>query len=396
MNTSKNKFMESHEFRRIDLIFSNYTTSKYKVLEATLQRQPDDIINDLIDSGLKGRGNAGFPTGMKWKFARRNETPTEYIICNANESETGTFKDREILERVPRKVLSGMAICAYCTGAKKGIIYLRQEYSYLIESLKNELSIFHEYLDQFKLDFKIELFISGGGYISGEESSMIESIEGRRGGPRNKPPYPITKGLFDKPTVVNNVETFATAQVIFRIGAAEYRKLGTALSRGSKLFTLSGDTVKPGIHELELGMYLEDFVAEFGDNNIKSVQVGGASGYCIPKKLFAETVIGFEGIPSGGSMILFNNSRSMYKVLHEYLRFFAEESCGLCTPCRVGTQQLLKGIESLKKGERPDSYLEVLKKLAVSMKVSAKCGLGQAVANPFISIVENFKEEILY
>ena len=388
--------MESHELKRIDLVFSNYTTSKYKVLERTLQRDPDELINELIDSGLKGRGNAGFPTGMKWKFARRNEMATEYIICNANESETGTFKDREILERVPRKVLSGMAICAHCTGAKKGIIFLRQEYSYIVEQLKKELDIFHEHVKEFKLDFHIELFISPGGYVSGEESAMIEAIEGKRGEPRNKPPYPITKGLYGLPTVVNNVETFATTQVIFRMGAEEFRKLGTPLSPGSKLFTLSGDTIKPGIHELELGTYLDDFVAEFGDNNIKSVQVGGASGYCIPKKLFAETVIGFEGIPSGGSMILFNNSRSMYKVLHEYLRFFVEESCGLCTPCRVGTQQLLKGIESLKKGERPESYLEVLKKLALSMKISSKCGLGQSVANPFISIVENFKEEILY
>jgi [NiFe] hydrogenase diaphorase moiety large subunit len=289
-----------------------------------------------------------------------------------------------------------MAICAYCTGAKKGIIFLRQEYAYIVEQLNKELDIFHEYVKEFNFDFQIQVFISPGGFICGEESAMIEAIEGKRGEPRNKPPYPISKGLYGLPTVVNNVETFATAQVIFRIGAEEFRKLGTPLSPGSKLFTLSGDTSKPGIHELELGTYLDDFVAEFGDNNIKSVQVGGASGYCIPKKLFSETVIGFEGIPSGGSMILFNNSRSMYKVLHEYLRFFVEESCGLCTPCRVGTQQLLKGIEAIKKGERPESYLEVLKKLALSMKVSSKCGLGQSVANPFISIVENFKEEIFY
>jgi len=388
--------MESPSQKRIDLIFSNYTSSKYKVLERTLQRHPDELISELMDSGLKGRGNVGFPTGMKWKFARREDSETKYVICNANESETGTFKDREILERVPRKVLSGMAICGYCIGAKKGIIYLRHEYSYLKEHLQNELAIFHEFVKQFNHDFTIEIFSGSGSYVSGEESSLIESMEGFRAEPRNKPPFPVTKGLYGCPTVVNNVETFATAQVIFRIGAEEFLKLGTSYSSGSKLFSISGDTKNPGIHELELGTTIEDVVKEFGDKNIKSVQVGGASGYCIPQKLFAETVIGYEGLTTGGSMIFFNNSRSMYKVLHEYLRFFAEESCGLCTPCRVGTQQLLLGIEAVKKGEMPVSYIEVLKKLALSMKISSKCGLGQSVANPFISILDNFKEEILY
>jgi [NiFe] hydrogenase diaphorase moiety large subunit len=385
---------DSHTLQRIDFIFSHYTSSKYKVLEKSLQRGPEELIDELINSGLKGRGNAGFPTGTKWKFAREAESQEKYVICNANESETGTFKDREILQQVPRKVLSGMAICAHCIGAKKGILYLRPEYSFLKESLENELDIFHEFLKTFQFDFSVQLFIGGGGYVSGEETALIESLEGKRPEPRNKPPFPLEKGLHGFSTLVNNVETFATAQVIFRIGAEEYQKLGTEASTGSKLFSVSGDTANPGIHELELGMYLDDFVAEFGDENTKAVQVGGAAGYCIPKKLFAETVIGFEGIPTGGSMILFNSSRSMYKVLHEYLRFFTEESCGQCTPCRVGTQQLLKGIESVKKGEKPESYLETLKKLAYSMKISSKCGLGQSVANPFLSIVENYKEEI--
>lgn len=388
--------MESPNQKRIDLIFSNYTSSKYKVLERTLQRHPDELISELMDSGLKGRGNVGFPTGMKWKFARREDSDTKYVICNANESETGTFKDRDILELVPRKVLSGMAICGYCIGAKKGIIYLRHEYSYLKEHLENELAIFHEFVKQFNHDFTIEIFSGSGSYVSGEESSLIESIEGFRAEPRNKPPFPVIRGLYGCPTVVNNVETFATAQVIFRIGAEEFLKLGTSYSSGSKLFSISGDTKNPGIHELELGTTVEDVVKEFGDKNIKSVQVGGASGYCIPQKLFAETVIGYEGLTTGGSMIFFNNSRSMYKVLHEYLRFFAEESCGLCTPCRVGTQQLLLGIEAVKRGEMPVSYIDVLKKLALSMKISSKCGLGQSVANPFISMFDNFQEEILY
>ncbi|HNZ41753.1 MAG TPA: NADH-ubiquinone oxidoreductase-F iron-sulfur binding region domain-containing protein [Bacteroidales bacterium] len=388
--------MDTLNQKRIDLIFSNYTTSRYQVLERSLQRPPEDIINELMDAGLKGRGNVGFPTGMKWKFAKREESAEKYVICNANESETGTFKDREILERVPRKVLSGMAICGYCTGAKKGIIYLRYEYAYLKEQLQNELNIFHEHIKKFNLDFAIEIFLGGGSYVSGEESALIESMEGKRAEPRNKPPYPVISGLYGLPTVVNNVETFATAQVICAIGAEEFLKLGTVYSPGSKLFSISGDTIKPGIHELELGTTIEEVVNEFGDKNTKSVQVGGASGFCIPHRLFAETVIGYEGLTTGGSMIFFNNTRSMYKVLHEYLRFFAEESCGLCTPCRIGTQQLLLGIEAIKRGDRPAGYMDVLKKLALNMKTSAKCGLGQSVANPFISILENFKEEILY
>lgn len=388
--------MEKRHVRRIDFIFSNYTTSKYKVLEKTLQRQPEDIIEELMDSGLKGRGSAGFPTGMKWKFARRQESHQKYVVCNAGESEPGAFKDKEILEKVPRKVLSGMAICAYCTGATKGYIYLRPEYHYLIASLQNEILILHEYLQKFGLNFTIEIFPGAGAYISGEESALISAMHGYRAEPANKPPFPVSSGLNFCPTVVNNVETFATAQVIFRIGANEYRKTGTDDSSGSKLFAISGDTPQPGIYELELGMLLQDFVDEFGDGDTRAVQIGGASGVCIPRKMFAETIIGYEGIPTGGAMILFNSSRSMYHILDIYLSFLAEESCGICPPCRIGTQQLLLGIRSLKKGERNAGYLLTLRKLALSMKLSSKCGLGKSSANPFLSITEFFKEDIIY
>jgi [NiFe] hydrogenase diaphorase moiety large subunit len=184
--------------------------------------------------------------------------------------------------------------------------------------------------------------------------------------------------------------------MINHFGVAKFKELGTQDSRGSKVFSVSGDTPIPGIYELELGMTVDEFVKEFGDGDTKAVQVGGASGHCVPRKKFNDTIIGFEGIPTGGSMMIFNSSRSMYNVLKDYLEFFTEESCGQCTPCRVGCQQLLKGIEAVKRGERPASYLEELKKLAQSMKIAAKCGLGQSVANPFISIVDNFKEEIIY
>ncbi len=388
--------MANKSLKRIDLIFGAYTTLKYNVLENMLKRNPDDIINELIESGLKGRGGAGFPTGLKWKFSKEQVSDEKYVVCNADEGEPGTFKDKEILTKVPRKVLSGMCICGYVIGAKKGYIYLRNEYTFLVPDLLKEIEIFHEFVKKFKFDFTIELKMGSGAYICGEETALFESMEGKRGEPRNKPPYPTVAGYNQKPTIINNVETFATAQIICRIGSAEYKKLGTKDSRGSKLFSVSGDTPKAGIHELELGMSLQDFVSDFGDGDTKAVQVGGASGHCVPRKSFTNTIIGFEGIPTGGSMMIFNSSRSMYNVLHDYLEFFTEESCGQCTPCRVGCQQLLKGIEAVKKGEKKPDYLEELKKLSGTMRVASKCGLGQSVYNPFTSIVDNFKEEIIY
>lgn len=382
--------------KRVDIIFGAYTQEKYKVLEETLKKSSDQIISEVTDSGLKGRGGAGFPTGLKWKYTANEVDPIKYVVCNADEGEPGTFKDREILTRVPRKVFSGMAICAKAIGAKKGYLYLRGEYVYMLPDLMAELELFHECAKENNLDFEIKISMGSGAYICGEESALFESIEGKRGEPRNKPPYPTVSGLFGKPTVINNVETFVNTLMIMRLGADEFKKLGTSDSRGSKLFSVSGDTPVAGIYELELGMSLEDFVEDFGDGDTKAVQVGGASGFCVPRKKFKDTIIGFEGVPTGGSMMLFNSSRSMYNVLKNYVEFFEEESCGQCTPCRVGCQQLKLGIEAVKKGEKSATYLDTLQKLADTMKVSAKCGLGQSVANSFSSIVDNFKEEMIY
>jgi len=382
--------------QRVDLIFGEYSDEKYKVLEETLSRSNEDIIKDLLNSGLKGRGGAGFPTAMKWKYAAEQPVKEKYVVCNADEGEPGTFKDREILSKVPRKVFSGMAICAKVIGAKKGFIYLRGEYRFMLPALQVELKEFHVYAKKLKLDFTIEIKMGSGAYICGEESALFESMEGKRGEPRNKPPYPTVSGYLSKPTVINNVETFVNVVVICRIGPVQYRKLGTQDSRGSKVFSVSGDTPKPGIYELELGMPLVRFGEEFGDGDTKAVQVGGASGFCVPMKKFKDTIIGFEGVPTGGSMMIFNSSRSMYNVLHNYLGFFEEESCGQCTPCRVGCQQLKKGIEAVKRGDKPVVYLDQLMKLSETMKITAKCGLGKSVANSFSSIVNNFKEEMIY
>lgn len=386
--------METKKLKKVDLIFDKI--DHLAIIDKVLQKSSDDIVLDIIDSGLKGRGGAGFPTGLKWKFAKNEESDQKYIVCNADEGEPGTFKDREILDLVPEKVFSGMAVCAKAIGASKGYIYLRGEYNFLLNKLNEKLVAFNKAMKDRKFDFSIEMRSGSGAYVCGEETALLESMEGKRGEPRNKPPFPVNKGYLAKPTSINNVETLVFALQIMNIGVNKFKEIGTTDSRGSKVFSISGDTPKGGIYELELGMSLEEFVTEFGDGDTKSVQVGGASGFCVTRKNFKDTVIGFEGIPTGGSMLLFNSSRSMYNVLHDYLEFFQEESCGQCTPCRVGCQQLLKGIEAVKKGEKPPTYLNELKKLTSTMKIASKCGLGQSVANPFNSIVDNFREEIIY
>ncbi len=386
--------MENRGLNKVDLIFEKVDLKD--ILSNAFKMKNSDIIQKVLDSGLKGRGGAGFPTGLKWKYTAAVKEPEKYIVCNADEGEPGTFKDREILDRVAYKVYGGMAIAGKAIGAKNGIVYLRGEYRYLLPKLLKELESFQRLIKGIGYDFKIRYYLGSGAYICGEESALFESIEGGRGEPRNKPPFPTTSGVFNKPTSINNVETLVTAIMIIKYGPESYSQLGTKDSRGSKVFSVSGDTPTPGIFELELGMSVQQFVDEFGDGDTKAVQVGGASGFCVPRKKFQDTVIGFEGVPTGGSMKLFNSSRSMYNVLHNYLDFFAEESCGQCTPCRVGCQQLLKGVEKVKKREVKSTYLNELMKLADTMKVASKCGLGQSVGNAFRTIVENFREEIIY
>ena len=386
--------MKNKGLNKVDLIFEKIDAKE--VLTRAFKMSSNEIIQQVLDSGLKGRGGAGFPTGLKWKYTAAEKEPEKYIVCNADEGEPGTFKDREILDRASYKVYGGMAIAGKAIGATRGIVYLRGEYRFLLPQLMKELEAFHKVIDEIGYKFRISYCLGSGAYICGEESALFESIQGERGEPRNKPPYPTTSGVFFKPTSINNVETLVTVMMIIKDGPETYVQLGTKDSRGSKVFSVSGDTPTPGIFELELGMSVLQFVNEFGDGDTKAVQVGGASGFCVPRKKFTETVIGFEGVPTGGSMKLFNSSRSMYNVLHNYLDFFAEESCGQCTPCRIGCQQLLKGVEKVKKGEVKSTYLNELVKLADTMKIASKCGLGQSVGNAFRTIVENFKEEIIY
>lgn len=380
--------------KKVNFIFKECDISAG--IDKIIKMKSEEIIQVLTDSGLRGRGGAGFPTALKWKGAALEKDGTKYVICNADEGEPGTFKDRQILQDRAEKVFVGMSACAKAIGAKEGFVYLRGEYNYLLPKLEKEINDFNKLLKDKGFDFSISIRSGSGAYVCGEETSLIESMEGKRGEPRNKPPFPVKTGYLNKPTVVNNVETLVYATMIIKDGPDKFKDLGTKDSRGAKVFCVSGDAEIRGIFELELGITIKEFVDLFGDGDTKAVQVGGSSGSCVPRRNFGNTILGFEGVPTGGAVMLFNSSRSMYHVLQNYLEFFVEESCGQCVPCRVGCQQLLIGIEAVKKGEKPDSYLEQLIKLAQTMKVASKCGLGQSVANPFISIVKNFREEIIF
>jgi [NiFe] hydrogenase diaphorase moiety large subunit len=380
--------------QKINLIFKDINS--WDVIDKAVKMKEGEIVNQIIESGLKGRGGAGFPTGIKWKLAAEQKNDEKYVICNADEGEPGTFKDRQILEDQAEKVFIGMTLCALAIKSREGFIYLRGEYSYLLTELDEKIILFTEGLKKRGINFKISIRLGSGAYICGEETALIESMEGFRGEPRNKPPFPISNGYLGKPTVVNNVETLVYCTMIIHDGPEYFKSLGTKDSRGAKVFSISGDADVEGIFELELGMTIQELVNLFGDDHTKAVQVGGSSGFCVPRRKFKDTIIGFEGIPTGGSIMIFNSNRSMYNVLHNYLEFFVEESCGQCSPCRIGCQQLLNGLEAVKRKEKKSFYLDELKKLAETMKIASKCGLGQSVANPFISIVENYREEMIF
>lgn len=350
--------------------------SQYKYLNLL----PNEIISKIQDSSLRGRGGAGFPTGIKWEQAAKCESTPKYVICNADEGEPGTFKDRFILGNFPEKVIEGICIAAKAIGSNKGIIYLRGEYEYLFKKLKEAIS-------KFPLD--IEIHLGAGSYVCGEETALIESLEGNRGEPRIKPPYPVTNGFNDLPTVVNNVETFVDAALIIEKGVDYFKELGTPESKGTKFFSISGDLTEPGIYEIPYGATLNELLDICNANSIKSIQVGGASGRNIHYRDFNKT-LAFEAIPSGGSIILFNNKRNMMEVAKNFMEFFANESCGQCTSCRVGTFKLLEGIENILEGNKNKAYLSSLVSLGKSIMNSSKCGLGQVCAIGFISIIENW------
>jgi len=369
-------------------------------LKAALAMSRADIIDTVSESGLKGRGGAGFPTGMKWNFCAAEKADLKYIICNADEGEPGTFKDRVILSRYADLVFEGMTIGGRAIGATLGIVYLRAEYTYLRPHLNEVIKKRRERgllgrsvmgVDGF--DFDIIVAMGAGAYVCGEETALIESLEGFRGEPRNRPPFPAVAGLLNNPTVVNNVETLASVAAIFARGTEWFRAFGTDKSTGYKLFSVSGDCENPGVYEFPWGITIADLLKEVGGEGAKAVQIGGASGVCVPARDFARR-LAFEDIPTGGSVMVIGPQRDILHVAENFLEFFVEESCGQCTPCRLGNPQMLKAVRLLEEGACPPRFLADVKALAETMTVASKCGLGQTSPSAFLSILEGFEDEI--
>jgi [NiFe] hydrogenase diaphorase moiety large subunit len=369
-------------------------------LKRALSLSRPDIIDAVKLSGLKGRGGAGFPTGMKWNFAAAAQADEKFVICNADEGEPGTFKDRVILQEHADLVFEGMTIAGKAIGAKEGILFLRGEYTYLRPHLEAALAkrrkqkLLGKQILGSDLDFDIRIFMGAGAYICGEETALIEALEGFRGEPRNRPPFPVNTGFLGRPSVVNNVETLASAACILQRGSDWWKATGTEQSTGFKIFSISGDCLKPGVFEFPLGITVTQLLEEVGGEGAKAVQIGGASGLCIPASQFGRT-IAFEDIPTGGSIIVFGRHRDMLDVLHNFLEFFVDESCGQCTPCRLGNRKLLEGVELLKEGKCSMAYLQELCALGETMQIASKCGLGQSSPSAFLSVVKNFREELM-
>ncbi len=369
-------------------------------LKSALAKKRSEVIRMISDSGLKGRGGAGFPTGTKWNLAAAAVSDEKFVICNADEGEPGTFKDRVILTNYADHVFAGMTIAAYVIGARNGIVYLRGEYSYLREQLEDILMNRREsgflglnILGKEGFEFDIEIRMGQGAYVCGEETALIESLEGHRGEPRNRPPFPVDTGLNRRPTSVNNVETFAWVTCILDRSADWFKEFGTSKSTGLKIFSVSGDCSHPGVYEFPFGITIAEVLREVGGSHAKAVQVGGASGFCIPHRDF-ERKICFEDVSTGGSIIVFSEHRDMLDVAENFLEFFTDESCGQCTPCRIGNTKLLEGVRKLKQGKLSMHELNELVSLGETMQIASKCGLGQSSPNAFISIIQSFREEI--
>ena len=380
------------------VIFSEY--KRGDAIRKAVSMSREDILFELKDSKLKGRGGAGFPVSTKWMLTSAAKSEEKFLVCNADEGEPGTFKDRVLLMEYPELVFDGMVVGGYTLGARKGIVYLRGEYEYMLKMLENYLGemrrdnlLGNNILGKKDFNFDIEIFLGSGAYVCGEETALIESLEGHRGEPRNRPPYPINTGFLGRPTAVNNVETLAAVSHIVVKGGEWFAKLGTDKSTGSKLFSVSGDCEKPGVYELPWGTKISELLKIVKAKDTKAVQVGGASGFCIPKSQF-DKKLAYEEVSTGGSVIIFNESRDMLQVLKNFMEFFVDESCGQCTPCRIGNVKLLEGVEMIEKDEHTFAHINKLKDLGKTMQMASKCGLGQSSPNPFLSILENFNDEI--
>lgn len=377
--------------------------------ECITKLSQEEVIQTVIDSGLRGRGGGGFPTGLKWKYASAVKEDDKYIICNADEGDPGAFMDRSILEGDPHSILEAMAIAGYAIGAKHGYIYIRAEYPLAIERLlislnqARELGLLGKDILGSGFDFDIELRYGAGAFVCGEETALIHSIEGERGEPTTKPPFPAESGVWDKPTCVNNVETLANITPIFLKGAAWFRKIGTEKSPGTKVFALAGKVNNVGLVEVPMGTTLRDVIFNIGggiknNKKFKAVQTGGPSGGCITEE-YLDIPIDYESLASIGSMmgsggmIVMDEDNCMVDIAKFYLEFTVDESCGKCTPCRVGNKRLLEILEKITMGNGTEQDLIDLNELGEVIKDTSLCGLGQTAPNPVISTIKYFKEE---
>jgi [NiFe] hydrogenase diaphorase moiety large subunit len=366
-------------------------------LKKSLNMTPAEVIRDVKTARLRGRGGAGFPTGMKWEFTRAAEGDRRYVICNADEGEPGTFKDRVILTEKPDLMFEGMTIAGYAVGADSGIVYLRAEYAYLREFLEHVLAQRREngllgknVCGKEGFDFDIRIQMGAGAYICGEETSLISSCEGTRGDPKNRPPFPAQKGYLGCPTTVNNVETFCCVARILEMGPGWFSSLGSKGSPGTKLLSISGDCARPGVFEVPFGITLREMLAKCSGTDAIAVQMGGPSGQMVDPDQFDRTIC-YDDLATGGSIMVFGPTRNLLKKVRKFLQFFVEESCGYCTPCRVGNVLLLERINKLLGGRGEPSDLEYLEDLCETIKTGSRCGLGQTSANPVISTLKNFR-----
>ena len=384
----------------------------YKGLEKAVKTMtPADVIDEVLKSGIKGRGGAGFPTGMKWKFAAGNEAGQKYMICNADEGDPGAFMDRSILEGDPHSVIEGLIIGGYAIGATEGYIYARAEYPIAIRRLKiaiqqaEERMLLGDSIMGTNVKFHLHIKEGAGAFVCGEETALIESIEGHRGMPRIRPPFPAACGLFNKPSNINNVETLANIGWIIRNGAAAFAKHGTEQSKGTKVFALAGKIKKGGLVEIPIGMTIKEVVFDIGEGTgsgkaLKAVQMGGPSGGCIPAEKI-DTVIDYAelaqtgAIMGSGGMVVMDEDNCMVDIARYFLNFTQSESCGKCTFCKIGTKRMLEILQRITGGNGADGDIEKLEELAHQIKTNALCGLGQTAPNPVLTTLRYFKDEYI-
>ena len=385
-------------------------TGGYQALGKVLtEMTPDDVIQCLIDSGLRGRGGGGFPTGLKWKLAKQNEADQKYVCCNADEGDPGAFMDRSVLEGDPHAVLEAMAIAGYAIGANQGYIYVRAEYPIAVERLKiaisqaREMELLGKDIFGSGFDFDIDLRLGAGAFVCGEETALMTSIEGNRGEPRPRPPFPAQKGLFGKPSILNNVETYANIPQIILNGPEWFASMGTEKSKGTKVFALGGKIHNTGLVEIPMGTTLREVIEEIGGGipngkKFKAAQTGGPSGGCIPAEHFDipidyDNLISIGSMMGSGGLIVMDETDCMVDIAKFFLEFTVEESCGKCTPCRIGTKRMLEILTKITKGTATMEDLDKLEELCYYVKENSACGLGQTAPNPVLSTLRYFRDE---